>query len=126
MSTDRPPDRFDPADVRAQGLEVTVRRTRTGPVVAAVGALDLATAAGLRRATVPLVGGRSELVLDLSALTFIDSTGVHLLIELRRDAEARGGRLRLVSGTRLLRVLAVAGLVDQFDYVDGVAADESA
>ena len=85
--------------------------------VAAHGELDLSSVDVLRGALDEAVrlGGR-EIVLDLSGLTFIDSTGLHLLIE--RDAAAcRAGYAFAVAvdgSVSVRRILQVAGLSEHF------------
>jgi anti-sigma B factor antagonist len=57
-----------------------------------------------------------ELLLDLSEVTFIDSTGLNSLVRLRNAAIKRGTRLALVSPspwvTRILDLTSLAGLFE--------------
>jgi anti-anti-sigma factor len=46
-------------------------------------------------ATDALQNGASRLVLDLAAVSFCDSGGLSLFLDLHRDTTARGGSLRL-------------------------------
>jgi anti-anti-sigma factor len=65
-------------------------------VIAAEGDLDIVTAPELKAAALhhfPFVEG---LVLDLSAVRFIDSTGITALLDLKRRAKLRGVPLALV------------------------------
>jgi anti-anti-sigma factor len=55
------------------------------------GELDLATTARLEQA---LEEARGDILLDLRGLTFMDSTGVRLLLEI---AERHGPRLRIIA-----------------------------
>lgn len=49
--------------------------------------------------------------LDLSAVTFVDSVGLGIFVKMKRELEARGGHLQLVSvPRRVQRVLAVSRL----------------
>ncbi|WP_214366612.1 STAS domain-containing protein [Pseudonocardia sp. H11422] len=65
--------------------------------------------------TVPLV------VLDLSAVTFLGSAGLAVLVAAKDDAEQRGHRLRLVCGSRIVtRALEATGLLALFDVAAGV------
>lgn len=60
-------------------------------VVAASGELDLATGPALRREVERLFGkGQTKVVVDLDAVTFMDSSGVSALMEAFRSAEAIG------------------------------------
>jgi anti-sigma B factor antagonist len=87
-------------------------RTESGRVVVRVtGELDLSTAeqlaAELRTAlTAPPV----RLVVDASALTFVDSTGLSVLLVAERQARADGGSLVLRHPSHaLLRLLELTG-----------------
>jgi anti-sigma B factor antagonist len=80
------------------------------------GELDLQTAPALRqRLHGALEDGPIHLVLELSALTFMDSTGISVLVDALKHARRLGGDLILRSpSARTLRVLQVAGLVEIF------------
>jgi anti-anti-sigma factor len=92
-------------------------------VVSFHGELDLAVADECRVALAePLVGPERLVVLDLSDLAFVDSTGLRLLVDTRLNAEARGKRLKLgpVSAP-VLKLFEVTGLTSWFDYAPGCA-----
>ena len=74
----------------------TWRRDRV--VVAAItGEIDISNAAGLERTIVDAVGADSAgLVVDLSALTFLDGSGAHLLYSLNDRVRGRGLGFALV------------------------------
>jgi anti-anti-sigma factor len=58
-------------------------------------------------------------VIDLSGLEFMDSTGVKFLVDGRDTARARGVRLTLVhGGDPVRRVLTVSGVTALFENVD--------
>lgn len=62
-----------------------------------------------------LDAGHTELLLDLSDLTFIDSAGLRVLIDADRALRENGGRLVLRAPSRpVLRILDIAGLREQF------------
>lgn len=95
-------------------MQLTVRHEDLGEwtVLRVSGDLDLATAPQLRTTAVGLVAeGRHHLVLDLTAVDFVDSLGLGVLIGIVRRARAQGGDARLVS-TRphLQRTFALVGL----------------
>ena len=93
-----------------------------------VGRLDVTTAADLRadllgvleRHAVAPSGNGDDLVVDLSGVDAVDMVGVGLLVGVHRQAQRRGRRLvltgvpprvmRLLTATRLRRVLAVRDL----------------
>lgn len=88
------------------------------------GRLDLVTAPGLRTAVEGEVGaGRPDVVLDLSAVTFMDSSGLGVLIASLKHARQAGGELRIAAAaeqvltvlklTKLERVLKPYATVDE-------------
>jgi len=87
------------------------------------GELDLHTAATLRDAALAaLRQDGTTLWLDLRDMSFMDSTGLEVLLATRRRAELEGGSLTLLGPTpAVLRVLEVTGLNSLFT----IAADES-
>ena len=76
--------------------EVTVQRDGGVATIVVSGELDLATAPQLS-ATVAEHSDASLLVLDLNAVTFIDSTGVRVLIEADRACAGSGSRLAVLA-----------------------------
>jgi anti-sigma B factor antagonist len=58
--------------------------------------------------------GRQRVVVDLSGLTFIDSTGLGVLVSARALLVSRHGRLDLVAGGRVHRLLRMSALVSLF------------
>jgi len=66
-------------------------------VAAVDGRLDLRSAPDLRlQLTAALAAGGGSIVLDLSEVEFIDSSGLGVLVGVHREAERRGGRLAMV------------------------------
>ena len=91
-----------------------IRETREGSVhrLAAVGELDLATAPQLERAfEAAFADDDAEMiVVDLTELSFMDSTGIHLLLRMSAACED-ADRLRLIDGSRAVqRVLDITGV----------------
>ena len=80
--------------------------------VAPHGEIDLAGAPRLREALSDvLAGGHTDLVMDLRAVTFIDSTGLGLLVGAGKKAYGLGGSMRIVcDNPRILKLLAVTGI----------------
>jgi anti-sigma B factor antagonist len=106
--------------VGPSAFEVTVEE-RGGAVHAVVaGELDISTAPLLEEAL-----GRAEaegpplLVIDLSGLSFMDSTGLRLLIGADARAREGGRRLVLVQGNEMIqRVLRLTRLDERLEIVD--------
>ena len=92
---------------------VNVRRTEVGVVVAAPGpSLDLATSATLRRLLDEACRQSGTVVLDLSAVTFADSSALGVMVSVQRRLQAEGGSLVVVHvQERVLRVMRISGLL---------------
>ena len=82
------------------------------------GELDLATVAEAEAAVEQARGdGAGPLRLDLSEVTFLDSSGLRLIMEVSRACSADGCRLSIVPGPRgVQRVFAVAGVLDMLPF----------
>jgi len=85
-----------------------------------VGELDIATAPQLDQEVRSLLA-RSvrEVVIDLSRLTFIDSSALRLFIVLNERSAEQGWTLRLVRPTgQVLNVFAITGAEDNLPFID--------
>jgi anti-sigma B factor antagonist len=80
------------------------------------GSLDIATSPTVRAALLDAAErGQHRLVVDLSRLDFIDSTGLGALIGSQRRAKENGGVVRLVAREgQILRLLRITGLLTVF------------
>jgi anti-sigma B factor antagonist len=96
------------------GLEDEPVNERTH-VVAPSGEIDALTAPQLGRCLLGLVDkGKRDLVVDLSLVTFMDSTGIGVLLNALRGLASRHGRLVLVCPTeRVMRPFEITGLVSR-------------
>jgi anti-sigma B factor antagonist len=85
------------------------------------GQFDIASADDAGRALQALLHrGLDRVVIDLSGLDFMDSTGVKFLVEGRETARDLGVELSLVhGGGPVRRVLTVAGVMAFFEDADG-------
>jgi anti-anti-sigma factor len=83
------------------------------------GELDLSTVEQLEREVSSRVDGRPDLVVvDLRELTFLDSTGLRLMLRLHGHLQSTGGRLVLVEGPRRVqRVFELTGAADELEIV---------
>ena len=77
-------------------LEISVTRERGVTVVAVAGELDAATTPELREPINLAVSDGGALVLDLARCEFIDSTGLHTIIDACAALETDGGRFAVV------------------------------
>ena len=85
----------------------------SGAVVTLVGELDAFDAPGLREAFHSLMEtSPGVIVLDLSAVTFLDSTVLGTIVGLLRRVREGGGELRTVlPETTALRIFEITGLI---------------
>jgi anti-anti-sigma factor len=99
---------------------LTVDVDRTGPVtvVRASGEVDLATAPVLEESLKEFPPGGPLVVIDLSAVGFLDSSGLSVLVQARQRLERADGTngVRLVVTRPVIRrVFEVTGLAEVFD-----------
>ncbi|MFI5639458.1 STAS domain-containing protein [Streptomyces goshikiensis] len=91
--------------------------TLSGPrtVLAITGALDMDTCPRVTATTRTVSLDGRTLVLDFSAVTFMDSSGLNMLLTLRNRAEAEQGTLELRGlPSQSLRLLDITGTRDLF------------
>jgi anti-sigma B factor antagonist len=102
-------------------FEVSSRHEDGALVVACEGELDIATVDRVRAELVERGEGEA-LVIDLSALTFLDTSAIQLLVEAMRAARDEGFALRIVRAhPRVQRVFGIAGLETVLPFEDGPA-----
>lgn len=101
-------------------FEIRTSSEHDGYLIQPRGELDLATTPPLHEAlTKALQSNQKPVVLDLSALEFIDSTGIQTIILAIRTASEQGKQLALLRGPRQVqRVFELAGISDQLPFVD--------
>jgi anti-sigma B factor antagonist len=99
-----------------------VNRREGAVIVSLAGELDLYNAEEVRRALLDtLAEGAELLVVDLSEVTFIDSTALGVLIEARSRMADRSGFRLAAPGLEVRRALEVSGLDRHFVVRDTVA-----
>jgi anti-sigma B factor antagonist len=117
----------DLPDVLAGGLRIVVRVQGTTTTLAPEGEWDLAQ----RQAMLATIRAAFErhpecVVLDLSGLRFIDSSGVHVVIELRKRSTLQNTRLVIVPGPRAVqRLFELCKLTDALPFLEGVSREVS-
>lgn len=113
-------------------LKVDTRREGDLGIMEANGEVDMATAGMVRQAITELIGdGQADLVLDLSQVTFIDSTGLGILVGARKKVAHLDGSFAIVcANPRILRLFKITGLAEAIaihptihDAITSVSAD---
>jgi anti-anti-sigma factor len=83
------------------------------------GELDLAAAPLLQHTLREPLAGVQLIVLDLRDVTFMDSTGLHVVIDSYNQARQRGSRLVMIRGSAQVdRLFELGGVSDRFEIVD--------
>ena len=108
-----PAERRSAATARPRRLHVDVHPERDVVRVVPVGELDLATAGVLEHQLHELRdAGFDHVVLDMRELTFIDSSGIRVVVSEHRFAETSEHEFSLISGPPVIqRALEVCGLL---------------
>jgi len=93
------------------------------------GSLDLATAPTVRAAlTEATEKGNHDLIVDLTQLEFLDSTGLGVLIGAHRRAAERGGSFRLIATdgpiSRLLNITGLIAVFSVYHSIEDARADQ--
>jgi anti-sigma B factor antagonist len=104
---------------RIRKLEIAVSEWGATTAVRLEGELDLAEQQDVRDRILEALGRRpAQLILDLSRLSFIDSSGVHVVIESVRSSADYGTRLMIVPGRpRVQRIFEICGLTDRMPFI---------
>jgi anti-sigma B factor antagonist len=105
-------------------LVMQTRQEGGASVVTSSGAIDVFTAPDLDEGLMAVLSrGATKLVLDLSGVTFLDSTGLGVLVKCLKQARGAGGWVRLVVQTEKIRkIFDITGLdaaMPLFDTVSG-------
>lgn len=107
------------------GLDIDRRGDWT--VLTVSGEVDVATAPSLRRrAAEVLDSGANRLVVDMTPVEFIDSSGLGVLIGvLKRVREADGDLVLVSPHERTMRLFDITGLTEVFEIVSTLDAVET-
>lgn len=96
-----------------------------GVVLELAGELDLESAPELDRRLRQLAAANSgrpnsgRLLIDLSGLEFMDSSGLAVMVRAQRDASENGHRLALRPGpTQVQRLFELTGMLERFAFED--------
>ncbi len=93
-------------------MQLTVERTENRFYVSVAGEVDLATAPELDTVLLAaIVNQPQEIVIDLTDVSFLDSTGLGVIVRALKRTRERGTSLNIIaSNERVLKVFAITGL----------------
>ena len=99
---------------RSEDLRVELAPDRDRVTVRVSGEIDIATAGEVEKPLLELFdSGFDQVVLDLREVTFMDSSGIRVLIGAHQHAEARDATLSIVVGAaRIRQALELSGAID--------------
>jgi anti-sigma B factor antagonist len=112
-------------------LDVEIQAQPGQTILVLHGELDMAAESRLRNVAMVQLGvsGLAKLGLDLADITFLDSSGISVLVDLRNQANDRGIDLKILAvSQRAARVLTIVGLAEAFGIPpnpDGVPAESA-
>ena len=101
-------------------LTLATRQEPDATVVEIAGEIDVYTSSQLRTCFVDVLNdsGSKNVVADMTRVTFMDSTGLGVLVGARRRVVAAGGDLRLViSNAAVLKIFRITGWDKVFSIV---------
>jgi anti-anti-sigma factor len=100
-------------DPMALPLHVTAEPLGDARLIRVVGEIDMSTVGTLRREVDAARDEVATVLLDLSGVTFIDSTGLHLLLEASHRSAIDGSGFVLVRSSAVVhRLIEVSGTAD--------------
>jgi anti-anti-sigma factor len=104
----------------SEQLKIRLEGDPQGVRITLVGEVDLATAPELDRLLDQLAEGEpGRLLIDLTGVEFMDSTGLASIVRALHAAEANGHRLSVQRGSpQVQRLFELTGLVDRLTFED--------
>jgi anti-sigma B factor antagonist len=101
-------------------LTIVTRRVMNSPVLDLNGEVDSYNAPKLREKMVALIDeGNSDVILNLTDVDYIDSTGLGALVAGLKRATERGGSVRIICpNPAILKVFQITSLVKVFTIYD--------
>ena len=120
------PVRLHPGDTAGPSIRTSVVHDDR-VVVRVVGALDLYTVGVLREVLLDVIAAQfTDIVVVLTEVTFVDSTGLGVLVGAHKRVRGRGGRLQLVvdqeSVLKVIRITALNQVFTLYPTLDAALA----
>ena len=100
-------------------FRVVVTGGTNGTVVLPHGELDVASAPELEAV---LLAQNGRVVVDLRGLSFVDASGLRVLLEAEARSRQDGMNLRFVAGAAVRRLFELAEIADRLTYIEPALA----
>lgn len=107
-------------------MEISTRQDQACTIVDLVGEVDIHGTPRLKETLASLTKGQAKLLVNFSGVTYIDSSGLGVLVGALKEATKEGGRLALSGLTRDVRtVFDLTRLAKFFEIYDDEATAKS-
>jgi anti-sigma B factor antagonist len=108
-------------------MDVIIKSVKGVTVMELSGSLDGKTAPDVQKQVLSGAEGQNKVILDMTAVTFVSSAGLRVLLLLYRQLKAKGGEIALVGTSEEIKdVMSNTGLIHFFLLADslepGIAA----
>jgi anti-anti-sigma factor len=104
---------------RPEPFYCEVKRGRASAVVEITGELDLATVGVVQNALQSVMETKRSITLDLRGLSFMDSTGLRVILEIDATARQDGFNFAVVRAPESVqRIFRISGVEDHLVFVD--------
>ena len=102
------------------GLEISIERHSHVVVVRLAGEIDVGTGPELERRLQEIAtGAHTHVLIDLSEVEFMDSTGLRSIVRAQHSANSSGRRLSLRRGSaQVQRLFEITGVLDRLTFED--------
>lgn len=94
-------------------LNITTEKTPTESIVRCTGRITMETAAPLRETARRLIAESKRLVLDFSAVTYLDSSGLGMIVGVYLSAKRAGCQLKLINLSPRVKEIFTLARVDE-------------
>ena len=112
--------------MKSRVFDISVRETAVGVVVACSGEIDISSSEQLEEALGGIAATKpASVTLDLSAVTFIDSSGIRCLVLFAKTLRRDGIALQTIASQPVLRVCEVLGVTAVLGIEAKASAEEA-
>jgi anti-sigma B factor antagonist len=108
-------------------MGIIIKSVKGVTVMELAGSLDGKTAPEVQKQVLSGAEGQNRVILDMTAVSFVSSAGLRILLLLYRQLKAKGGKIALVGTSEEIKdVMSNTGLINFFLIADslegGIAA----